>query len=190
MLSWPKSSIVVACGELASRWISPPFVVIETLELMFISLPACAVSDALAVLRETEESKSISSSACKMTLPKTASSAVGDTFHGSAAGVSPNRISPNADPVFPSKSSALTRILVGSNSTVPLNPAGAVTSTLPSKLRLFFPDISTKPPSPPCSPPLAETWPKNPVTSFAQTITLPPSPSLIASALMSASAAT
>ena len=40
-------------------------------------------------------------------------------------------------------------ILAGSKSTLPALPLTAATSTLPAKSRYFFPEVSTKPPSPP-----------------------------------------
>ena len=50
-------------------------------------------------------------------------------------------------------------ILEGSRSTLPALPLIAATSTLPAKSRYFFPEVSTKPPSPPCNPPTVEIPP-------------------------------
>jgi len=47
-------------------------------------------------------------------------------------------------------------IFVGSSNSVPICPCGALTSTLPVNCKLFLPEISTKPPFPPTSPPLAK----------------------------------
>ena len=50
-------------------------------------------------------------------------------------------------------------ILVGSRRTVPASPLSAATSTLPSKSRYCFPEVSTNPPLPNWKPPLAEIPP-------------------------------
>ena len=73
-------------------------------------------------------------------------------------------------------------ILFGSSSRVPLAPLGAVRSTLPVNARLSLPETSTKPPSPLSAPPRAVIVPPKRVPWSAQTMTVPPSPWVIASA--------
>ena len=72
----------------------------------------------------------------------------------------------------------------GSNNNCPFTPFVAEVSKPPSKPKLILPETSTKPPSPDSSPPVAEIKPLKEVVSSAQTMTLPPSPLLIASALI------
>ena len=72
--------------------------------------------------------------------------------------------------------------LAGSNSHSPPCPLKAEAVTNPKAWRLFLLEVSTKPPFPDTTPPLAEMSPKNPVYSFDQRITLPPSPATVASA--------
>ena len=73
----------------------------------------------------------------------------------------------------------------GSSNQVPVAPAGALVSTrIPSTSRASFPEVSTNPPLPPTTPPLAEMLPKARVVLSAQTMTLPPSPLALASAFM------
>ena len=50
-------------------------------------------------------------------------------------------------------------MLLGSNRSVPVCPAGAVVSTRPVKSRACLPETSTKPPWPPEAPPCAEMVP-------------------------------
>ncbi len=87
---------------------------------------------------------------------------------------------------------SLSVTLVGSSSHMPPLPAGADVSTKAglSTKRRFSPEVSTNPPSPPAAPPLAVIVPKNPVIPSAQTITFPPSPAAVASALIVVSAST
>ena len=81
--------------------------------------------------------------------------------------------------------SVVTSSVTGSISTVPSTPRGADTSKVPPcRLTCRFELTSTKPPSPPASPPRALTWPRWVVTSFDHTATLPPSPSARPSARM------
>ena len=77
---------------------------------------------------------------------------------------------------------------LGSSRSVPVAPSGARVSTAPSKASVCLPDTSTKPPSPPRTPPRAEIVPANRVASSAQTMTLPPCPASRASALKVAAA--
>ena len=71
---------------------------------------------------------------------------------------SPSGVPASSWPLFFASTSTIS-ILAGSNKIVPFSPNGAVTSTSPSKAKLSFPDISTKPPFPPVSPPLLLTSP-------------------------------
>ena len=82
---------------------------------------------------------------------------------------------------------ATSRMSSGSSSSTPPSPNGASSFTSPSKARACLPDTSTKPPLPPCCPPCDSMVPKKRVTSSDHTMTLPPSPSVIALALMVAS---
>ena len=79
---------------------------------------------------------------------------------------------------------------VGSSSKEPIAPFAALVSTLPLNSNVPFPEVSTKPPSPPSAPPFAEINPLNRVTSSAHTITRPPSPESIASTRIDALSAT
>ncbi len=73
----------------------------------------------------------------------------------------------------------------GSKSQRPDCPKEAPVSTLPiCTPKLILPEVSTKPPFPPNSPPLAKICPLKRVVSSAQRITLPPSPLVMASALI------
>jgi hypothetical protein len=81
-------------------------------------------------------------------------------------------------------------ISVGSNSSVPVCPAGADVSTVPSKASVLLPDTSTNPPLPPDWPPFAEMLPPKPVWPSDQMTTVPPSPSPTASAVIVAPDAT
>ena len=75
---------------------------------------------------------------------------------------------------------------VGSSSSVPVLPCAAEVLTVPANASVPLLDVSTKPPSPPKAPPLAEMLPAKRVWPSAQTATLPPLPLLTASALMMA----
>ncbi len=83
------------------------------------------------------------------------------------------------------KSVAAIWICTGSSKSVPIFPAAAVKSTVPEN-RSDLPDTSAKPPLPPNAPPLAEMEPPKRVTSSDQTITVPPSPTVVASAKIEA----
>jgi hypothetical protein len=78
-------------------------------------------------------------------------------------------------------------IASGSSSRVPIAPLTALVSTLAAKSRCFLPDTSTKPPSPAAWPPRAEILPSARVWLSDHTMTLPPLPASVASALISAS---
>ena len=76
--------------------------------------------------------------------------------------------------------------LYGSISQTPDLPFEAEASTSPA-ISILWPDVSTNPPSPDNSPPLALIKPYTLVVSLDHKITLPPFPSVSASALMTAS---
>ena len=78
----------------------------------------------------------------------------------------------------------------GSSSQVPMCPRGARVSTRKPPTSSHWPEVSIKPPSPPCAPPRADTWPSARVLPSAHSTTCPPSPcsralaSMVALALM------
>ena len=77
-------------------------------------------------------------------------------------------------------------ISLGSSSHCPPWPRAAEASTtasLPTS-NLIFPEVSTNPPSPPSTPPRVKILPLKTVFLSAQTTTEPPSPLVVASALM------
>jgi hypothetical protein len=74
-------------------------------------------------------------------------------------------------------------MLLGSSSKLPTRPAGARRSARPVNSSDCLPETSAKPPSPPCVPPRADSWPCIRVASSDQTITRPPLPASRASAL-------
>ena len=75
--------------------------------------------------------------------------------------------------------------LSGSSNQLPPFPLGAPRSTRPVRmLRLFLPEVSTCPPSPPFAPPRAVMEPLNEVWLSAHTATSPPLPLSVALALM------
>ena len=74
-------------------------------------------------------------------------------------------------------------ISVGSSNKMPILPYCARVSAAPIKFKCCLPETSTKPPLPLCMPPFAEILPKNCVALSAHTITLPPLPFSVASAL-------
>ena len=71
----------------------------------------------------------------------------------------------------------------GSISNVPAGPAGALTSTLPVRAKSRLPETSTSPPAPPPLPPVAVMRPAMAVLCVDITVTLPPRPMRVASAL-------
>ena len=71
-------------------------------------------------------------------------------------------------------------MLVGSSSSEPRCPAGAVVLTVPPKFSCWAPDTSTAPPLPPTGPALARRTPPKAVAWSDQTTTLPPSPFTVA----------
>jgi hypothetical protein len=73
---------------------------------------------------------------------------------------------------------------VGSSKRVPIFPVLEGDLKSPSNNNLFLPLISPNPPSPEFSPPLTLASPKKTVLYSDQKIILPPSPSVIASALV------
>jgi hypothetical protein len=82
-------------------------------------------------------------------------------------------------------------ITVGSSNQSPVRPIGARVSTrAPRASSVCLPDVSTRPPSPPCSPPRASTWPWKVVWSSAQATTVPPWPLSVAEASSTAPRAT
>ncbi len=83
-----------------------------------------------------------------------------------------------------------TVMFLGSRSSVPLVPAGALRSALPRKTRASLPDTSAKPPFPPSAPPRAESAPSKRVPRSDHTTTLPPSPATVASAAKCEAAST
>ena len=96
--------------------------------------------------------------------------------------VSPQFAAPAKVPVPPEASSVMVR---GSKSHVPTFPKGASAFTCPvNEPKRSFPDVSTNPPSPEISPPLAKIVPLKRVSLSAQRITRPPSPVVRAFALM------
>ena len=91
-----------------------------------------------------------------------------------------------ACPRLPAPAAAIT-IFRGSSSHVPARPPGAVASTraVSATTRFCRPDVSTNPPLPVSEPPRAKIRPANPVLPSAQTMTFPPSPEAVASAMIS-----
>ena len=80
----------------------------------------------------------------------------------------------------------------GSSNQVPNLPWGALVLTpaaLPTT-KLVLPDVSTKPPLPPAVPPWALILPSNRVVPSAHTMTRPPLPLLVASAVITLLAST
>ena len=68
---------------------------------------------------------------------------------------------------------------------MPTSPLAALALTFePATSRYILPEVSTKPPSPLSDPPRAVIVPCTRAASSAQTITFPPSPSVIASAFI------
>ena len=78
----------------------------------------------------------------------------------------------------------------GSSSQLPAIPCCAAVDTRIPSTSSRCPEVSTRPPLPPCVPPCAVMVPCALVTLSAQTMTVPPSPAVRASALMMASLAT
>ena len=79
---------------------------------------------------------------------------------------------------------------VGSSSSMPACPRGAVRSELPRKSRNTLPETSTNPPSPDVAPPRASAAPKNRVVSSDHTTAVPPLPLPVALASIRTPAAT
>ena len=75
-------------------------------------------------------------------------------------------------------------ISVGSSNRMPRRPSGASVLTRPRNSNAPLPEVSTKPPSPPSTPPRALMLARKLVASSAHTITRPPLPLSRASALM------
>ena len=97
---------------------------------------------------------------------------------------SANRMLLVRSPAVPSIAPPVSRtvMLRGSSSNLPATPAGAATSTLPTKSSTSLPETSTLPPSPAAAPPRALMAPWNRVAPSAHSTTWPPWPACVASA--------
>ena len=181
----------------ALRIRAPPIVEVNAAP-MITSCPACNVRDLPPVfaLASMAARTLMSLFACKVTfaMPScvtTAPVVMMLVFRGSVA-KNMFGVLRSSNVASPCRSGADPWIVMfsGSSSSVPVLPPGARKSTFPPNTRLFLPETSVKPPSPFCGPPRASMPPWNLVTSSAHTITLPPFPSAMASALMFESALT
>ncbi len=129
----------------------PPDVSISALILMLRPAFSCKFAIALACMGSLTV---MSLLACRLTSPLKLLILLASKV------ASPLGLAPKA--LFPKTLSAPPLpmiIFLGSKSTVPALPFAAETSTVPRKIRFSFPDISTNPPLPEFSPPLALTLP-------------------------------
>ncbi len=101
-------------------------------------------------------------------------------------------VPPSSELTIDAASVAPIVMFVGSRSQSSARPATAPASTAApsSTASVFLPEVSTKPPLPPCGPPRAVIVPPNTVALSDHTITVPPSPWRVASAVIVAPAAT
>ena len=153
----------------ASRRKVAPVPVVSTSAATVMS-PSCVPSLPVVMLTLVPASRRLVMSELRTTL----SSWLGVKTLGSTAEKSPV--------VGPVPSMVMLR---GSSSQVPARPLLAAASMPePSTERWFLPEVSIRPPSPPCAPPRAEMLAKVRVVSSLQRMTVPPSPRWVASARM------
>ena len=105
-----------------------------------------------------------------------------------------NGVAPDPSPLAVFAAALIVKFAGSSNHVPPLPPSAAFASTRPNACRLSCELVSINPPLPAPLPallaapaPLASMLPKKPVYSLLHTITRPPSPLLVALAVMRAS---